>query len=69
MVTTGLIIHFRRSGICTLDEAKRERQRIVNTTLAVLTATFLLYFVWNYIILEIIGIALGMPWAESAIWK
>ena len=52
-----------------LDEAKRERQRIINTTLAVLTATFLLYFVWNYIILEIIGIALGMPWAESAIWK
>jgi len=37
--------------------------------LAVLTATFLIYFVWNYIILEIIGIALGMPWAESAIWK
>ena len=69
MVATGLIIHFRHRGICTLDEAKRERQRIINTTLAVLTATFLLYFIWNYIILEIIGIALGMPWAESAIWK
>jgi hypothetical protein len=69
MVIAGLVIHFRRRGICSLDEAKRERQRIINTTLAVLTATFLLYFVWNYIILEIIGIALGMPWAESAIWK
>ncbi len=69
MVTTGLVIHFRSRGICSLDEAKRERRRIVNTTLAVLTATFLIYFVWNYIILEIIGIALGMPWAESAIWK
>ena len=69
MVIAGLVIHFRSRGICSLDEAKRERQRIINTTLAVLTATFLLYFVWNYIILEIIGIALGMPWAESAIWK
>jgi hypothetical protein len=69
MVIAGLVIHFRSRGICSLDEAKRERRRIVNTTLAVLTATFLLYFIWNYIILEIIGIALGMPWAESAIWK
>ena len=69
MVIAGLVIHFRSRGICSLNEAKRERQRIINTTLAVLTATFLLYFVWNYIILEIIGIALGMPWAESAIWK
>ena len=69
MITTGLIIHFRSKGICTFDEAKRERQRIINTTLAVLTATFLIYFVWNYIILEIIGIAIGLPWAESAIWK
>ena len=69
MVATGLVIHFRSRGICSLDEAKRERRRIVNTTLAVLTATFLIYFVWNYIILEIIGIALGMPWAASAIWK
>ncbi len=69
MVSIGLIIHFRSKGICTFDDAKRERQRIINTTLAVLTATFLIYFIWNYIILEIIGIAIGLPWAESAIWK
>ena len=41
MVIAGLVIHFRSRGICSLDEAKRERQRIINTTLAVLTATFL----------------------------
>ena len=69
MVCAGLVIHFRNRGICTIDEVKRDRRRIVNTTLAVLTATFLIYFVWNFIILEIIGIAIGMPWAESAIWK
>ena len=69
MVSIGLIIHFRGKGICTFDDAKRERQRIINTTLAVLTATFLIYFIWNYIVLEIIGIAIGLPWAESAIWK
>ena len=65
----GLTIHFRRDGICTLDDAKRERRRIVNTSLAVFTAVIVLYIVWNYIILELIGISVGLPWAESAIWK
>ena len=69
MVGAGLVIHFRSRGVCTLDQAKKERRRIINTTLAVLTATFVIYFIWNYIILELIGIALGLPWAESAIWK
>lgn len=69
MVGTGLVIHFRSRGICTLDQAKKDRRRIINTTLAVLTATFVIYFIWNYIILELIGIALGFPWADSAIWK
>jgi|TARA_B110000263_G_C15144724_1_gene434978 Ni/Fe-hydrogenase subunit HybB-like protein len=69
MVGTGLVIHFRSRGVCTLDQAKKERRRIINTTLAVLTATFVIYFIWNYIILELIGIALGLPWADSAIWK
>jgi hypothetical protein len=69
MAGVGLVFHFRSRGICDLDQAKRERRRIVNTTLAVLTATFLVYFVWNYIILEVIGIAVGLPWAESAVWR
>ena len=69
MAGAGLTIHFRRDGICTLDDAKRERRRIVNTSLVVLTAAIVLYIVWNYVILELIGIAIGLPWAESAIWN
>jgi len=69
MVGTGLVIHFRSRGVCTLDQAKKERRRIINTTLAVLTSTFVIYFIWNYIVLELVGVALGLPWAESAIWK
>ena len=65
----GLTIHFRREGICTLDDAKRERQRIVNTSLAVITAVIVLYLIWDYIILQLIGIAVGLPWSESAVWK
>ena len=65
----GLTIHFRREGICTLDDAKRQRRRIVNTSLAVITAVIVLYLVWDYIILQLIGIAVGLPWSESAVWK
>ena len=65
----GLTMHFRRDGICTLDDAKRERRRIVNTSLAVITAVIVLYLVWDYIILQLIGIAVGLPWSESAVWK
>jgi len=69
MVGSGLVIHFRSRGVCTIDQVKKDRRRIINTTLAVLTATFVIYFIWNYIILELIGIYLGLPWADSAIWK
>ena len=65
----GLTMHFRRDGICTLDDAKRERRRIVNTSLAVITAVIVLYLVWDYIILQLIGIAVGLPWSGSAVWK
>jgi hypothetical protein len=25
--------------------------------------------VWNYLILELLGIAVGLPWAETAFWN
>ena len=58
----GLVLYFRRRGICTLDGARRERNRIRNTTLLVLIGGVLAYLVWNYVILDLIGIALGLPW-------
>ena len=69
MVGAGLTIHFRRRGICTLDDAKRERRRVVNTSLAVLTAAIVFFLVWDYIILQLIGIAVGLPWSGSAVWN
>jgi hypothetical protein len=58
----GLLLYFRRRGICTLDAARRERNRIRNTTLLVLIGGVATYLVWNYIILDLIGIAVGLPW-------
>lgn len=64
----GLMVYFRRRGICTLDAAKRERNRIRNTTLVVLLGGVITYLVWNYIILDFIGIAAGLPWKMPSWW-
>ena len=68
MVVIGLIIYFRNEGICTLDEAKRQRQRVINTSLLVGTITVLLYLVFNFVILTDLGIAMNLPWESSRIW-
>lgn len=68
LAVTGLVHYFRRRGICTLDAARRERNRIVNTTLLVLVGGVLTYLVWNFIILDLIGIAAGLPWKMPSSW-
>jgi hypothetical protein len=60
----ALVIYFRRQGICTLDEAKRARNRILNTSLLVLIFGVGLYIVWTYIVVQYLGIAAGLPWAQ-----
>ena len=69
MLAYGLVLYFRNQGVCTLDDAKRERRKVVNTSLAVFTAAIITYLVWNFVILEIVGIAIGLPWEDSAFWN
>ena len=69
MLIIGLVLYFRNRGICDIDDLRRERRRVVNTSLALFAVTVLGYLVWNYVVLEVVGIALGLPWEESAFWK
>jgi len=69
MITIGLVIYFRHRGVCSLDELQRNGRRVTNTSLAVFTASVATYLVWNFVILELIGMALGLPWEESAFWN
>ena len=69
MMSYGLVVYFRQRGVCTIDDARRERNRILNTSLAVFTAAVITYLVWNFVILEVIGIELGLPWEDSAFWN
>lgn len=68
LAIAGLVVYFRRRGICSLNTAKRERNRIINITLLVLGAGVLTYLVWNFVILDLIGIAAGLPWKMPSWW-
>jgi len=61
----GLVLYFRNQGICTLDEAKRNRRKVINTSLLVLSVAYFLYLLFNYVILTELGIAVGLPWESS----
>ena len=60
----ALIIYFRRRGLCTLDAARRERNRIINTSLLVILGATGLYILWTYVAVHYWGIAVGLPWAQ-----
>ncbi len=63
-LTLGLVVYFRRRGVCTLDEARRQRTRIFNVALLSLFTAVSLYVFWNYVVLYYWGIAAGLPWSQ-----
>ena len=60
----ALFFYFRDRGICTLDAARRERNRIINTSLLVLIFAVGVYIFWTYVAVHYWGIAVGLPWAQ-----
>ena len=68
LVVAGLVMYFRGEGICSLDEAKRQRKRIINTSIVVLSLAFVSYIVFNFVILTELGVALDLPWESSRLW-
>ena len=64
-VSIGLTLYFRNQGICTLDQAKQERRKVVNTSLLVVSITYVCYLLFNYVILTELGIQFGLPWETS----
>ncbi|HLW78225.1 MAG TPA: hypothetical protein VKU44_01380 [Terriglobia bacterium] len=60
----ALVIYFRRRGICTLDQARRERNRILNTVLVVLIFAVGIYVFWTYVAVHWFGIWAGLPWRQ-----
>lgn len=69
LVALGLVLYFRSDGICSLDEVKRQRKRIINTSLLVFSLSTMAYILFNFVILTEIGVALDLPWESSRLWN
>jgi len=52
----SLIWYLRREkGICTIDEAKKRRNEIVNIVVIALAVGVVGYFLWLYVVVEYVG--------------
>jgi len=56
----ALVFYFRKKGICTLDQAKRRRNEVMNIVLITLTVSILAYIIWLYGIVHIVGAWAGL---------
>ena len=57
VMTIALVLYFRRTkNICSLDEAKRRRNEIINTIALVLITGILGYIFFLYVVVHYIGV-------------
>ena len=62
-MAVALVLYFRRQkGICTIDEAKKRRNEIINAVALTLVASVLGYLFFLYVVVHYIGVWLN-------IWK
>ncbi len=56
----ALTVYFRSRGICTLDHARRRRREIQSAALAAVLIFLGVYFIWDFVIVEYLGIRMGL---------
>lgn len=52
--------YFRSKWICTLDAAKRQRKKIINTVLIVLSVSIFAYAFFLYVVVHYVGVWLSV---------
>ncbi|MDA1208745.1 MAG: hypothetical protein O2904_01790 [bacterium] len=62
LLIIALTLHFRKKGVCTLNQAKRHRNEIINTLLLTLIAGVLGYVFFLYVVVHYAGVWLDL-WA------
>ncbi len=61
LLILSLIFYFRRTkGICSIDEAKKRRQEIINISLTVLIVGVVLYVFFLYVVVHYAGVGLDL---------
>lgn len=56
----GLIMYFRKKNICTFDEVKKQRTRIINTVLLSVFVAVVGYIFFLYVVVHYWGVFLGI---------
>ena len=51
---------YKKENVCSLDAVKRKRTKIINFTLLTISIGIIAYIIWLYVIVELIGIGLGI---------
>lgn len=60
LLIIGIVIHFRKQKICTFDEVKKQRTRIINTVLLTLFVAVIGYIFFLYVVVHYWGVFLGV---------
>ncbi len=55
LLAVGLVVYFRRRGICTLDQARRHRNEIINQVLLATIVAAVGYYVFFFVLLGWLG--------------
>jgi hypothetical protein len=51
---------YKKEGVCSFDAVKRKRRKIINFVLLGISVAILVYVLWLYVIVEAIGLVLGI---------
>ena len=61
-LSASLVLYLRRRGICHVSQANKNRRLILNMALLLFLTAALIYLLWNYVVVELLGYWLGI-WA------
>lgn len=60
LLLLSVTMYFRKKGVCTLDQAKRRRNEIINTLVITLCAGVVGYIFFLYVVVHYVGVFLNI---------
>lgn len=60
LLLISVMLYYRKKGVCTLDQAKKKRNEIINTLLIALLIGALGYIFFLYVVVHYIGVWMGL---------
>ena len=61
LLLAGLSWYFyKKENVCSFDQLKRKKRKIINLVLLSIIIAVVTYIIWLYVIVELIGLALGI---------